>query len=82
MFCGNGLLGFLLGDLVGFRGDESDELDATFYEEITSIFCKGEVVGEDLLDDFLDGGWTIVNTSSMGSLVSLYPELGEAGTFR
>ena len=45
MLRSNGLLGFLLCDLVGFGGDESDKLDTTFYEEIAGIFCEGEVIG-------------------------------------
>lgn len=32
VFACNGLLGFLLADIVGFRGDERDELDAAFHE--------------------------------------------------
>ena len=38
MFAGDGLLGFLFTDIVGFGGDQSDEFNAAFHEEIASVF--------------------------------------------
>ena len=41
MFASNGLLGLFFGDVVGFRGDESNELNAAFDEEVARFFGKG-----------------------------------------
>ena len=59
MLCRNGLLGFTLGYLVGFGGDQGDEFDAAVDEQISGISCEADagfrVVGcEDFGDDFLD----------------------------
>jgi len=54
---GNRLLGLLFGDLVGFGGDEGDEFDTAFYEEIASFLGEAAAAGrwENFCDDFLDG---------------------------
>ena len=54
----DGLLGLLLRDLVRLGADEGDELDAAFYEDVTSLLGKRDAgpAGEDLADYFLDGG--------------------------
>jgi hypothetical protein len=58
MLAGNCLLGLLLGDVVGFGGDEGYKFDAAFYEEVAGIFPEGEAGRgrEDLGDDLADGG--------------------------
>lgn len=33
----DGLLRFLLGDVIGLAGDEGDKLDAAFYKKVTSL---------------------------------------------
>lgn len=38
MFAGDSLLGFLFADVVGFGGDQGDEFDTAFHEEIAGIF--------------------------------------------
>ena len=55
----NGFLGVLFGDLVRFRGDEGDEFDATFNQEIARVFCKGNArIGvQDFGNDLLDRRW-------------------------
>lgn len=59
VFTGDSLLRFLFADVVGFRGDQGDELDAAFHEEIARVFREGLPGGrrEDLCDDFLDRRW-------------------------
>jgi len=41
---GDGLLGVLFRDLVGFGGYHCDELDAAFDEEVATVFCKGHAL--------------------------------------
>jgi len=52
------LLAFLLGDLVGFGGDEGYELNGAVDEEVAGVFTEGETrfVAEDFGDDLLDRG--------------------------
>ena len=56
MFAGNRLLGFLFADVVGFGGDEGDEFNAAFHEQVAGIFGKRLTGGrrQDLGDDLLD----------------------------
>lgn len=64
VLAGDGLLGVLLGDLVGFGGDHGDELDAALDQEVAGLLGEGHglaaFVGglgsEDFVDDLLDGG--------------------------
>lgn len=56
----DGLLGFALRDLVGFRGYERDELDAAVYEQISGVSREsnagfGIIRGKDFGDNFLHG---------------------------
>jgi hypothetical protein len=57
VFACYGLFGVFFGDLVGLGGDEGDELNAAFYQEVARIFgkCHARLAGEDVLDDLLDG---------------------------
>ena len=60
MFRRDRLFGLALRDLVGFGGDEGDELDAAVDEQVAGVSREGDagfgiVGGEDLGDDFLDG---------------------------
>lgn len=59
MLTGDSLLRFLLADIVGLGGDQSDELNAAFHEEVARVFGEGLPGGrrEDLCDDFLDRRW-------------------------
>ena len=41
MFACDGLLRFLLADIIRLGGDECDELDAAFDQEVAGIFGKG-----------------------------------------
>ena len=41
MFAGDSLLGFLFADVVGLGGDQGDEFDAAFHEQIAGIFGEG-----------------------------------------
>jgi hypothetical protein len=56
MFARNGLLRFLLADIVGFGGDQGDKFDTTFDQEVSRIFGErlprggGKDFGYDLLD--------------------------------
>jgi hypothetical protein len=60
VFARYGLFGVFLGDLVGLGGDEGDELNAAFYQEVARIFgkCHARLAGKDVLDDLLDSGWS------------------------
>ena len=50
------LLGFFLGNLVGFGGDEGDEFDAAVDEQVACVPGEGDAGGgEDFGYDFLDG---------------------------
>lgn len=63
VLAGNRLLGFLLANVVGLGGDERDEFDAAFHEQVARIFGKGLAGGrgEDFGDDFLDGRCSYVS---------------------
>ena len=54
VFCRNRLFCLFFGDLVGLRGDERDEFDAAFDEEVAGVLSEGKVVGEDFLNYLLD----------------------------
>jgi hypothetical protein len=53
---GNGFLGILLRDLIGFRGNKRNEFHAAFNEEVPGFPGEDAAAGcgEDLADDFLD----------------------------
>ena len=63
MLSGYGLLGVLLGNLVGFRGNERDELDTALDEEVARVLGEGHArLGlQDLGDNLLDGCWAGVS---------------------
>lgn len=58
---GNGFLGLLLSNFVGFAADHGDELDTAFYKQIAGISGESDAAvgfgGEDLGDDFGDGSF-------------------------
>lgn len=41
VLAGDGLLCFLLADVVGFGGNQGDELDAAFHKEVPRVFGEG-----------------------------------------
>lgn len=56
MFACDCFLGFFFADVIGFGGNQGDELDAAFHEQVASIFGEG-LAGrgrQDLSDDLLD----------------------------
>lgn len=57
MFTCDGLLRVLFGDFIRLGGNERDELDAAFNEEVSGIFGEGHarLAGEDVLDNLLYG---------------------------
>lgn len=50
VLAGYGLLRFLFADVVGFRGDQRDELDAAFHEQVSGVLGESLAgrCGEDL----------------------------------
>lgn len=56
MLASNGFLRFLLADIVGLGGNESDELDTAFHEQVARVLGKGLTGrwGQDLCDYLLD----------------------------
>jgi hypothetical protein len=62
MFAGDCLFGVLFGDFVGFGGDEGDEFDAAFDQQVARVFGKrhARLAGEDILDNLLDSRWGVL----------------------
>lgn len=67
------LLRIFLGDLVGFRGDEGDELDTALDEEVARVFGKGHarLAGQDVLDNLLHRGCAVVSLALLYFWVAL-----------
>jgi hypothetical protein len=65
VFAGDCLFGVLFGNLVGFGGNEGDELDAALDEEVARVLGKGHarLGGQNVLDNLLDGRWGTVSIS-------------------
>lgn len=56
MLTSNGLLGFLLANIVGFGGYQGDEFDTAFHKQITRILgeCLAGARRQDLSDNLLN----------------------------
>ena len=71
VLAGYRLLGVLFGNLVGLGGDEGDELDAAFNEQVARVFGKRHagLAGEDVLDNLLHRGWAARVSTGLGGRV-------------
>lgn len=71
-------LRLFLRNLICFRGNKRDELDAAFDQEVACIFGEGDagIVGEDLVDDLLDGRCAVALVNNFRILIDAQVPLG------